>query len=81
MYHFNIVKNDDNSWKFELGGIHFIVDDYVVRDEKHWFTNPNKVIAYFNVNGNLYGVANPNSDCCTAEDFYEIMKQQYSFFQ
>ncbi|RYZ54015.1 MAG: hypothetical protein EOP49_06045 [Sphingobacteriales bacterium] len=81
MYQFHIVQNEDSSWRFELGGIHLIVDDYVVKDEKHWFTNPNRVIAYFNINGNLYGIANPDSDCCTAEDFYEIMKKQYSYFQ
>jgi hypothetical protein len=81
MYQFNIVKNDDCSWRFELGGINLIVEDFQVKDEKHYITNPEKAIAFFNINGNLYGIANQAQTCCTAEDFYEMMKEQYRYFQ
>jgi hypothetical protein len=80
MYPFNIVKNDDNSWRFELGGINLILDGFILRDQKHWITNPNKAIAFFNINGNLYGIANQSKSCCTAEEFYELMREQYSYF-
>jgi hypothetical protein len=80
MYQFNIVKNEDSSWRFELSGISLIVDDFVVKDEKHWIKNPAKAIAFFNINGNLYGIANQTSTCCTAEEFYDMMKEQYSYF-
>ncbi len=81
MYQFNIVKNDDSSWRFELGGISLIIDDYQLKNEKHYITTPQKAIAFFNINGNLYGIANQSQSCCTAEEFYELMKEQYSFFQ
>ncbi|HRO42545.1 MAG TPA: hypothetical protein PL009_06905 [Flavipsychrobacter sp.] len=81
MYQFNIVKNDDSSWRFELGGINLIVDDYQYKNEKHYITNPNRAIAFFSINGNLYGIANQSKTCCTAEDFYEMMKEQYSYFK
>lgn len=81
MYPFNIVRNDDSSWRFELGGINLIIDDYQVKDEKHYIKNPDKAIAFFNINGNLYGIANQAHNCSTAEDFYEMMKEQYSYFQ
>lgn len=81
MYQFNIVKNDDSSWRFELGGINLIVDDYSVKDEKHYIKTPQKAIAFFNINGNLYGLANQASSCRTAEDFYEMMQEQYTYFQ
>lgn len=81
MYQFNIVKNEDNSWRFELGGINLIVDDYFIKDEKHWITTPKKAIAFFNINGNLYGIANKTKSCSTAEEFYDLMQEQYSFFK
>lgn len=81
MYPFNIVKNDDNSWRFELQGINLIVEGFELKDQKHWITNPHKAIAFFNINGNLYGIANQSETCCTAEEFYELMRDQYAYFQ
>lgn len=81
MYEFNIVKNDDSSWRFELGGINLIIDDFSVKDQKHFIKNPKKAIAFFNINGNLYGLANQLNGFNTAEDFYEMMREQYSYFQ
>jgi hypothetical protein len=82
MYQFNIARNEDNSWRFELGGINLIIEDYVLRDERHWLKNPEKAIAFFNINGNLYGIANKSNDSChTAEEFYDVMRKQYAYFQ
>ena len=80
MYQFNIVKNEDSSWRFELGGINLILDGYTIKDEKHWIKNPSHAIAFFNVNGNLYGIANQTHACCTAEEFYDMMQRQYAYF-
>lgn len=81
MYPFNIVKHDDHSWRFELEGISLIVDDFEVKEERHWLKNPMKAIGFFNVKGNLYGLANQNKNCCTAEELYEMMRGQYNYFQ
>ncbi len=81
MYQFNIVRNDDSSWRFELDGINLIIDDYQLKDQKHYIATPDKAVAFFNINGNLYGLANHHASCCTAEDFYETMRGQYAFFQ
>jgi len=82
MYQFNIVKNDENTWRFELDGIHLIIDDYLLKDEKHYIKTPQTAIAFFNINGNLYGIANQAAACFyTAEEFYDVMREQYSYFQ
>ena len=78
MYQFRKVKNGDGVWKFELNGIKLLVNDFVIKDEKHWLKNPAKVIGFFNLNNSLYGVSNTKPVVCnTAEDFYDIMMQQY----
>ena len=81
MYQFTIVKYDDDLWRFELDGINLIIDDYQLKDEKHYIKNPQKTIAFFSINGNLYGLANQTQSWCTAEEFYEVMKRQYAFFR
>lgn len=81
MYRFNIVKTDDNAWRFELDGINMIIDDYQLKDEKHYIKSPGKAIAFFNIKGNIYGIANPFQTCSTAEEFYEVMRSQYAYFQ
>jgi hypothetical protein len=80
MYQFNIVQNDDSSVRMELDGINLIVDGFYIKDEKHWLRNPDKAIAFFNIDGHLYGISNGTGKCYTAEDFYDIMYMQYSFF-
>ena len=80
MYQFNKVKNDDGSWRFELDGISMIVDGFFVLQDKHYIKTPEKAIAFFNFNGNLYGVANQLTTFKTAEEFYEQMCHQYAFF-
>ncbi len=80
MYPFHIVRNDDKTYRLELDGISLIVDDFELQNEKHYIKNPKKAIAFFNVKGLLYGVANRSAGCNTAEAFYDIMLKQYSFF-
>jgi len=81
MYRFNIVQDEDGAWRFELNGINLLLDGFTLRDEKHWINNPAKAIAFFKVNGHLYGVSNDMKSYPTVEDFYDSMKQQYSIFK
>ncbi|RYD58197.1 MAG: hypothetical protein EOP56_04555 [Sphingobacteriales bacterium] len=81
MYQFSKIKNDDGSWRFELDGISMIVDGFTESKGQHYITNPEKAIAFFNFNGNLYGIANQIRTFNTAEEFYDQMCNQYSFFR
>jgi hypothetical protein len=81
MYEFHIVKNDEHSWRLEKDGINLIVDDYFIKNEKHYLKNPSKAIAFFNVSGLLYGISNGTGRYYTAEDFFDVMSRQYSFFR
>ena len=81
-YEFHIAKNDDGTCRFELDGIKLILEDFKLKGEKHWITNPERAIAYFLYNDNhLYGVANNLKTFNTVEDFYEVMKKQYAIFK
>ena len=80
MYRFRIMKNDDESYRLELDGINMIVDGIEVKDERHYIKTPKKAIAFFSIDGHLYGVTNKSAKCNTAEAFYDVMCQQYSFF-
>lgn len=78
MYQFRKEKNKDGIWKFELNGIKLLVNDFVIKGEKHWLTNPIKTIGFFNIDNNMYGVSNTKEVVYnTAEDFYDSMVQQY----
>ncbi len=77
MYRFNIIKLEEGGYKFELGSIQMLIDDFVINNGNHFLKNPQKAIAYFNINGNLYGVTNDAYRYSSAEAFYEKMKQQY----
>ncbi len=81
MYEFHIGKDKENVWHFELDGINMIVDGFELKENKHWIKNPNKAIAYFYVDGNIYGVSNRKPACYTLEDFFDIMQEQYSIFK
>ena len=80
MYQFNIIKLEDGSYKFVLGAIQMLIEDFVVNNGSHVLTNPQKAIAYFSINGNVYGVTNQAHNFNTAEAFYENMTQQYQIF-
>lgn len=77
MYQFNKHKDEDGVWRFELGAISLLIDGFFIEDEKHHIKNPLKAIGFFNLNGHIYGVSNNLKDINTAEDFYDIMLQQY----
>ena len=77
MYRFNKVQEGNGEWRFELNGINLLMDGYDVKGEKHWIKNPGKAMAYFNVSGLMYGVANEIRTYNTAEEFFDIMMQQY----
>jgi|SRR3954470_12652703 hypothetical protein len=80
MYRFNIVQQKDETWKFELNGINLIVEGYIIDKDRHYIQNPEKAIAYFNVKGHMYGLANQFKAYNTAEEFYDVMMAQYSIF-
>ena len=81
MYEFRIEKDRNKAWRFELNGIKMIVEDYRMKDNKHWITNPSTAIAYFYIKGNIYGVGNKKPECFTVEDFFDLMQSQYAIFQ
>lgn len=81
MYPFNKRQNEDGSWCLELGGIKLVLEGYFVENEKHWLKNPKRAIAFFSINGNLYGISNQAYTWSTAEDLYDNMHSQLLFFQ
>ena len=78
MYQFKIKKQDDGVYRFELGSIKMLIDDYVVKGDKHLFSNPKKAIAFFVYEDNIYGVSNEPVNFDSAEAFYDAMDRQYS---
>ena len=77
MYPFNIIKQDDQVYRLELDGINMLIDGYSIHDDKHWFNDTHKAIAFFSIEDNLYGVSNEPSNFTTAEEFYDNMLPQY----
>jgi hypothetical protein len=78
MYQFNIMQDSEDVWRFELSGINLLINGFFIKDEKHWIKNPKKAIGFLNINNNLYGLANNEPVTYdTAEDFYDVMLQQY----
>ena len=78
MYQFKIKKQEGGGYRFELGLINILIEGYTVIDnDKHLLVNPNKAIAYFNINDNIYGVSNETPQYPTVEAFYEAMDQQF----
>jgi len=80
MYQFKIRKQEEGGYKFELDGIRMIVDDYSVKEDKHVIAHPDKAIAYFMINENIYGVSNEPLNFDTAEAFYDAIIKQYKMF-
>ena len=80
MYQFKIKNQDDGSYRFELGDINVIIDGYRIENGTHVLTNPNKAIAYFNVENNIYGISNEPFHFYTAEAFYDAIYRQYELF-
>ncbi|MCW3121880.1 MAG: hypothetical protein JWQ38_1372 [Flavipsychrobacter sp.] len=80
MYQFRIKSQEDGGYRFELDNINIISEGYIIENGQHVFTNPNKAIAYFNVENNIYGVSNDPLSFFTAEAFYDAIKEQYNVF-
>ncbi len=80
MYPFKIKKLEEGGYRFELGPIKMLVDDFTVNGEQHILTHPNKAIAYFNTGDNIYGISNEKMHFDTVEAFYESIKNQYLTF-
>ena len=77
MYQFKIKKQDDGVYRFELGSIKMLIDDYVIKEDKHLLANPKKAIAFFIFEDNIYGVSNEPVNFDSAEAFYDAMNKQY----
>jgi len=78
---FHITKDRNDMWRFERDGISMIIEDYEVKNDlKHWIINPSSAIAYFYVDGNIYGIRNKTDNCKTVEDLYERIHEQYDLF-
>lgn len=80
MYQFNIAQEADGLYRFELNGINLIIDGFYKQDGKHFIQNPANAIAFFNINGNLYGISNKIITYETVEEFFETMCTQYAVF-
>ena len=80
MYHFRIIKQLDGGYRFELGDIKMFIDNYNVVNDKHRLTNPGKAIAYFNMEDSIYGISNEPYRYSTAEEFFDVISQQYKMF-
>ena len=80
MYQFKIKEQEDGGYKFELEGIRMIIDEYVVKDGKHILTHPEKAIAYFMIENNIYGISNDPLKSDSAEAFYDAIIKQYQLF-
>lgn len=81
MYHFNIVEEKEGGVRFELDGINLILDGYSIKDGKHYIMNPERAIAFFNLNGSMYSVSNNIGQHTTAEDLYDSLRKQYAMFK
>jgi hypothetical protein len=81
MYQFSIKKQADGGYRFELDGIQLLVDDYTIKEDKHLLAHPNKAIAYFNIDANIYGVSNVPQNFPTAEAFFDAITKQYQIFK
>jgi hypothetical protein len=80
MYEFKIKKQEEGGYRFELEGIRLIVDEYTIQEGKHLLTHPDKAIAYFMIDDNIYGISNDPQHYGTAEAFYDAIIKQYEIF-
>jgi len=80
MYAFNKLQQEDGTWCFEMNGIHLVFGSFFVRSGLHWMESPEQAIAFFNIEGNLYGLSNSTNTSRTAEAFYDVMFSQYAYF-
>jgi len=80
MYQFKIRKEENGGFRFDLGTIKMLIEDYFVKDDRHFLINPGKAIGYFNGMDNFYSISNGAMNFETAEAFYDAILRQYSQF-
>ncbi|NDC42110.1 MAG: hypothetical protein EBZ77_11265 [Chitinophagia bacterium] len=77
MYQFRITQQESGGFRFEYNGIKILVDDYFIKDGKHFLKSPDKAIAYFDIENNIYGISNEPMHFASAEDFHDAMVSQF----
>jgi len=80
MYQFKIRKLDEGGYRFELGDIKMLIDNYSITENRHLIINPGKAFAWFTVDSNIYGVSNESSRLDSVEAFFDAINLQHSFF-
>jgi hypothetical protein len=80
MYQFKIRKQEEGGYKFELDGIRMIIESYSIKNDQHMLTHPQRAIAYFIIEDNIYGISNDPLNYDTAEAFYDAITKQYHIF-
>jgi hypothetical protein len=80
MYQFKVRELESGEYRLELGDIRILVDDYTVENNAHFISHPQKAVAYFTVEDNLYSISNEHTGCRTAEDLFDTICRQYSVF-
>ncbi len=80
MYQFKIKQLEDGGYRFELGDIKMLVDDYTIDHDQHLLRNPNKAVAYFVIDNNMYGISNNPMHYNTAEQFFDAISSQHGVF-
>jgi hypothetical protein len=80
MYQFKIKEQDSGGYRFELGQINILIEGFTIKDGKHLLSNPNKAIAYFSIEDNIYGISNDPNSLPTVEALYDAIYQQYKIF-
>ena len=78
MYQFRITKQENGGFRFEYNGIKILVEDYFIKDGKHFFKQPDKAIAYFDIESNVYGILNEPAHYASAEEFHDAMASQFN---
>lgn len=80
MYHFRIRKAEDGGYLFLLGDIKMLVKEYTICNGKHLMLQPEKAVAYFDYESNIYGISNQLLNFSLVEDLFDVIYQQYLLF-
>ena len=80
MYQFKITQEEQGGYRFELDGIKMLVDEFQLINNLHRFVHPEKAVAFFDVERNLYGISNTSTKYETAEEFHDAMVTQFRVF-
>lgn len=77
MYQFKIRKAEDGGYLFLLGDIKLLVSAYTISNGKHLMLQPEKAVAYFDYESNIYGISNQLLNFNLAEDLFDAIYEQY----